>query len=310
MGFKHVMTKFGLSLKKHSPEILSVAGTLMIIGGVTWACKASMDVADKVKETKENIEEIKKSGEDRVITEDQANKAVRKEWIECARVCAIKFAGPAVLIGGGLYCKHRAIKVVNKRLDGTVAALTALESKHNTLVENVKKEYGQEEYERLQYGTESRTVEVRKTDPETGIETASMETFDDVVDIQKVGQFSLVFDHNSSRHYTDEKHNQDYLEAAERIFTERLQRTGVLWLSDVMKELDIRPKNDQEAKLARLIGWSYDPSDKNKDCCVKLRFKRVYDDNTLNFDTGYNPVYILDPNYDMNINQGWFGHVR
>lgn len=310
MGFRHVITKLGLGLKKHSPEILGVAGTLMIVGGVTWACKASMDVADKVKETKENVKEIKKSAEDGVVTEDAAKKAVRKEWIECARVCAIAYAGPAALLAGGLYCKSKAVKIVNKKLEGAIATTTLLQNRYNTLAENVKKEYGQAEFERLQYGTETRTVEVRKTDPETGIETASMETFENVADINKVGKFTLVFDHNSNRHYDDVVHNIEFLETAERIFTERLHRTGVLWLSDVMKELDIRPKNEQEARLARLIGWTYDPSDPTKDCVVRLRFKRVYDESTLNFDTGYNPVFILDPNYDMNINQGWFKHTK
>lgn len=309
MGFRHVMTKLGLGIKKHSPEILGVAGTLMIVGGVTWACKASMDVADKVKETKENVKEIKKSAEDKVITDEAAKKAVRKEWIECARVCAFAYAGPAALLAGGLYCKGKAVKIVNKKLEGAIATTTLLQNRYNTLAENVKKEYGQAEFERLQYGTETRTVEVRKTD-ENGIETAKMETFDDVVDVSKVGKFTLVFDHNSNRHYDDVPHNIDFLNTAERIFTERLHRTGVLWLSDVMKELDIQPKNDQEAKLARLIGWTYDPSDPNKDCVVRLRFRRVYDESTLNYDTGYNPVFILDPNYDMNINQGWFKHTK
>lgn len=310
MSFKHFMTKLGLGLKKHSPEILGVAGTLMIVGGVTWACKASMDVSDKVKETKENVKEIKKSAEDGVVTEDAAKKAVRKEWIECARVCAFAYAGPAVLIGGGIFCKSRAVKIVNKRLDGAIATTALLENRYNTLAENVKKEYGQAEFERLQYGTETRTVEVRKTDPETGIETASMETFENVADINKVGKFTMVFDHNSNRHYDDVVHNIEFLETAERIFTERLQRTGVLWLSDVMKELDIRAKNDYEAKMARMIGWTYDPSDPTKDCVVRLRFRRLYDESSLNYDTGYNPVYILDPNYDMNINQAWFKHTK
>lgn len=309
MGFRHVITKLGLGLKKHSPEILGVAGTLMIVGGVTWACKASMDVADKVKETKENVKEIKKSAEDGVVTQEAAKKSVRKEWIECARVCAIAYAGPAALLAGGLYCKSKAVKIVNKKLEGAIATTTLLQNRYNTLAENVKKEYGQAEFERLQYGTETRTVEVRKTD-ENGIETAHMETFDDVVDVNKVGKFTLIFDHNSNRHYSDVPHNLEFLETAERIFTERLHRTGVLWLSDVMKELDIRPKNEQEARLARLIGWTYDPSDPTKDCVVRLRFKRMYDEGTLNYDTGYNPVFILDPNYDMNINQGWFKHTK
>ena len=36
----------------------------------------------------------------------------------------------------------------------------------------------------------------------------------------------------------------------------------------------------------------------------------MFDGESKNYDTGYNPVYILDPNYDTNINQEWFKYVR
>lgn len=310
MGFKRLITTFGLKVKKHSPEILMAAGTVMVLGGVTWACKSSMDVADKVKETKENIDEIKQSGKDQVITEKEANKRVRKEWVECARVCAVKFVGPAALIGGGIFCTYKAKHIMGKRLDGAAAACALWQNKYNTLAENVKKEYGEKEFERLQYGIETRTAEIVRTDPETGDAVSSTETFDGVVDIGKVGKFTLVFDHNSMCHFTDTLHNEDLLRRSENIFSQRLQRNGILWLSDVMKELDIRPKTPEEATLSRLICWTYDLKDKNKDNCVKLRFKQLYDGSTLNQELGYNPVYILDPNYDTNINQDWFKYIK
>ena len=77
-----------------------------------------------------------------------------------------------------------------------------------------------------------------------------------------------------------------------------------------MKEMDIRPKNKEEAVLSRIICWTYDPSSKDMDCSVNLRAQRLYDGESKNYDTGYNPVYILDPNYDTNINQEWFKYMR
>ena len=310
MGFKRLINKFGLTVRKHSPEILMAAGTVMVLGGVTWACKSSMDVADKVKETKENIDEIKQSAKDEIITQEQSQKAVRKEWVECARVCAVKFTGPAVLIGGGIFCTYKAKHIMGKRLDGVAAAYAALNSKYTTLAENVKKEYGESEFERLQYGTETKTAQISVTDPETGDTISGTEVFDGVVDLNKIGKFTLVFDHNSVCHYKDALHNEDLLTRSEKIFSERLRINGVLWLSDVMRELGITPKTPEEAYMSRIICWTYDLKDKNKDNCVKLRWKRLYDDGTLNSETGYNPVYILDPNYDTNINQDWYKYMK
>ena len=309
MGFRHAITKFGMVIKKNSPAILSVAGSVAIIGGVVWACKAAVDASDDIKGTKQDVAEIKQSIEDGVIEKKEGKKMIFKTRLECARVCAFKFAGPATLIAGGLVMKRHGEKILGKRLDGTAAALTALTNKHNTLVENVKKEYGEAEYKRLQYGMTSETQEVR-VQQENGVETAKMENFDGVVDLNKVGKFTLIFDHNSRWHHSDVLHNENFLISCEQTFTERLRRTGILWLSDVMKEMDIRPKNQDEAVLARYICWTYDPKDKNKDCCVKLRWEQVFDGDSRNFDTGYNPVFLLDPNYDTNINQNWLQFVR
>ena len=310
MGFRHIVTKLGLGLKKYSPEILAGVGTVAVIGGVVWACKSAVDAAEDIKKCKDDVAEIKQSVEDGVIEQKAGKKAIRKARFECARVSAIKFAGPAVLIGGGLACHIKAKSIVGRRLDGVAAAYAALNSRYDILAENVKKEYGEAEYRRLQYGMAEGSAEVKRTNPETGNEVVDSENFDGIIDLSKVGRFTLVFDHNSSRHHTDVLHNESYIKSAERILTERLHRVGVLWLCDVMKEMDIRPKSKEEALLSRVICWTYDPSSKNKDCCVNLRAQRLFDGESKNYDNGYNPVYILDPNYDTNINQEWFKYMR
>lgn len=312
MKFKPILllTNAKLMIRKHSPEILTAVGTVATIGGVIWACKNSVDAADDIKKCKADVKEIKQSVQDGVIEKKYGNKQILKARVECARVCAFKFAGPAVLIGGGIFCQIKAKSIVGKRLDGVAAAYAALNSRYDILAENVKKEYGEAEYRRLQYGMIDDTVEIKNVDPETGSEISHNEKFDDIVDLSKVGRFTLVFDHNSDRHFTDITHNENYLKSVERILTERLHRVGVVWLCDVMKELDIRPKDKGEALLSRLICWTYDPSDKNKDCCIKLRAQRVFDGDSRNYKSGYNPVYILDPNYDTNINEDWFNYMR
>lgn len=309
MGFKKTLKLFGLKIRKHSPEILTVAGTAAIVGGVIWACKSTMDVSDKIKETKGNIEDIKTSIKDKIVGEKQGKKDIRHEWFECARVCAIKYVGPAALIGAGLYCHHKAGRILNKRLDVAAAGYAALNNKYTTLAENVKKEYGEEEFERLQYGLYDSTAEVRKTD-ENGIESAKMENFDKVVDKDKVSKFTMIFDNTSSRHYTDILHNEDLLHRIETEYTRKLHDHGVVWLSDIANDLDIRPKDQETAVKWRNICWVDDPTRKDTDRCVKLRYRRVFDGSSKNYESGYDPVYILDPNYDSTSGSDWFRYAR
>lgn len=310
MGFSKIITKIGLGFKKHSPEILAGVGAVAIVGGVVWACKSAVDSADDIQKCKDDVAEIKQSIKDEVIDEKAGKKAIFNARIECAKSCSVRFVGPIALIGGGLYCQHKSRSIIGKRLDGVAAVLAAERNRYSVLAENVKKEYGEAEFQRLQYGIVDGTAEVRETDETTGIETARMEKFDDVVDLSKIGKFTLTFDHNSSHHYNDVDHNVAYLKRMESVFTETLQRKGILWLSDVMKELDIQPRTKEEALLARVICWTWDTTDENKDCHVDLRFKRVHDSNSRNYDTGFNPVFVLDPNYDTNINEDWYKFMR
>jgi hypothetical protein len=309
MSFKKTFANLGLKVRKHSPEICGFVGTIAVIGGVIWACKATMDCSDKIKETKDNIEDIKTSIKDEVIEEKQGKKDIRGEWIECARVCAIKYAGPAVLLGGGLYLQHKSRKIMGKRLDLAAAGYAALNNKYTTLADNVKKQYGEEEFERLQYGLVDGVTEVRATD-ENGIETSKMQGFDKIVDRDKVGGFTIIFDNQSSRHFTDILHNEDLLRRIETDYTERLHREGVVWLCDILRDLDIRAKDQDTANMWRNICWIDDASRKDTDRCVKLRFTRVFDGNSKNYATGYDPVYILDPNYDSTYKNDWFKYAR
>ena len=73
-----------------------------------------------------------------------------------------------------------------------------------------------------------------------------------------------------------------------------------------MDKLDIHPANEAEAQLWHSICWTYKPGVPGHDNEVKLRWRQVVDPDADQFDIDYNPVYILDPNYDTNMYQKWY----
>ena len=309
MGFKRGLIKFGLALKKHSPKILAVVGTVSTVGGVVWACKSTMDSADDIKKAHNEIEEVKASMDSGAIEIKDGKRAIRSARVECFKCVAPRFIGPVVMIGGGLYSLLKSGMIYAEWLAATSSALKSEHARRELLEENVRREYGQEALERLKYGLYDDTAEIRTTN-DKNVEIGQIEGFNEVLDRSKVGHFTYIFDKRSNRYMSSADHCENYFDTIEKIFTQRLQTNGVLWLWEVLRDLDIKPETPEAAKFAHNVCWIYDPSDKNKDCYVSLRAKRVYDGDSRNFKSGFEPVYIIDPNYDSASTSDWFPFMK
>ena len=305
MSFASVVGKVGLTLRKHSPEILGALGTVAMIGGVVWACKSTMDSAEEIKETQEDIKEIKQAVENEIIDKKEGSKRVWKARIECAKHVGVRYVGPVVLIGGGLFCQYKGKSILNKRLNSLAAAYTALESRYKLLEDNVRRDYGEDELNRLKYGLRSQKGTVKRVDKD-GNEIEVEETVNGIVDLDHVTPFTIIFDSKSGRHHTSKYHCENELLAMEKNLTDYLSIKKVIWLDWAMEQLDIHPQNEQEALLWHSICWVYKPGAEGHDNEVKLRWRQVVNPDATQFDIDYNPVYILDPNYDTNINQKWY----
>ena len=309
MGFKRGLIKFGMAVKKYSPQILAVVGTVSTIGGVLWACKSSVDSAEDIKTTVDEIKEVKASMDSGAIEIKDGKKAIWNARIECAKKVTPRFIGPVTMVGGGLYALLKSGMIYAQWLTVTTTALNSEHNRRELLEENVRREYGQDALERLKYGLYDDNAEIRTTDS-NGIEKAAIQPFNEVIDGSKIGRFTYIFDKTSNRYQPDAAHCENFFVNAERIFTQRLHANGVLWLWEVLRDLDIKPATKEAAAFAHNVCWVYDPSDKNKDCYVNLRAKRVYDGDSRNFSSGFDPVYIIDPNYDSGADSNWFYFMK
>lgn len=305
MNLTGAFSKLGLTIKKHSPEILGAIGIAATVGGVVWACKVSVDAAEEIKSTQKDVEEIKQAVKDDIIDKKEGNKRIWSARVECFKCVGVKFVGPVVLIGGGLYCHTKSRQVLGKRLNGLAAAYTALESRNKLLEDNIRRDYGEEELERLKYGLTGRTGPVKRLDAD-GNEIEREETANCVIDLNNVKPFTIIFDNKSRKHRTSKYHCETYLGSMEKTFTDLLPTKKVIWLDWAMDQLDIHPANEAEALAWHSICWTYKPGAKGNDNVVKFRWKQVVEPDAEQFDIDYNPVYILDPNYDTNINQKWY----
>lgn len=311
MGFRKTLVKTGLMLKKYSPQILAIAGTVSTIAGVVLACKASAESADEIKEAKEAIDEVEEAMETKVNKDEI--KACKKE-IRGLRWRVVKKVGPryilpGVMVVGGVGMLWASKIILTYWLNGATAAYISKEQEYQVLEDAVRREYGEDALERLKLGATEELAEIRTTDP-NGIETARMEAFSDVVDVNKIGLFTLVFDKRSPRYVGDASHDlANIISMQDRVFTPLLKMKGAVNLADVAETLKILPENAEQLVAWRNTWWIYDPSAEDKDCHINLRPRVMYDRNDKNYKNGFGAVIVMDPNYDLVVTNGDYSQV-
>ena len=298
MGFRKTLYRIGAGIKKYSPQILAAAGTVSTIAGVLLACKASADSVEDIKEAHEEIDQIKDSMEKKAIEVKDGKKAIRMTKWKCVKKVGPRYLLAAGFVAGGLGALHASRKIVTYWLNGTTAYAISLENKYQALEDSVRREYGEEALYKLKYGVFDGNAEIRTTD-DKNVEIASIQPFDDLVDVDRAEMFALIFDKSSNRHQTDWDHCLAFLNSAETTFTQMLHTNRVLNLyNDICKNLDIRPKDDKQLGIWMNTWWIYKPEDSEKDCYVSLRPRLLHDGNSKNTKTGFDPVILLDPNWD------------
>ena len=311
MGFRKAMVKTGLFIKKYSPTILAVVGTVSTIAGVVLACKASAESADDISQAAEEVAEIKESMKSKENKDEI--KECKKE-IRGIRWRVIKKVGPKylvafVMIGGGVTMLWISKLILSYWLNGTSAAYIALENKYQTLEDSVRREYGEDALERLKLGATDEIVEVRHTDT-NGIETAAMEAFGGGVDLDQVSLFRPVFDKRSQRFVGDADHDlATIIDYQNQIFSPLLHSLGAVSMDKIMEILRIPPENKEQLLAWRSTWWIDDPTKNDKDCHIDLRPRVVRDRRSKNYENGYDTVIVMDPNYDLVVTNGDYSEV-
>ena len=193
MGIKGAWLKATLKVRKHSPEILGAVGIVATVVGVVWACKATVDSADDIRDCQEEVNEIKELVEQEQFSKKEGTKRIVAARVNCVKKVGVKYVGPVAVVGLGLFCQYKGRSILGKRLNSLAAAYTALESRYKLLEDNIRRDYGEEELNRLKYGLRSQKGIVRRAD-DVGNDRDCEEVVNGVVDLDNVKPFTIIFD--------------------------------------------------------------------------------------------------------------------
>ena len=281
-------------VKKHSPEILMVAGIAGTVVGTVLACKATTKVSEIIEEKNKAVNDVHTCLEDKEIeyTEEDSKKDLTIIYAQTG-VKLFKLYAPAIgvmtLSFASIIAGH---KVLKKRNVAIAAAYAAIDKGFKQYRKNVIEEFGEDVDQQMRFGLKSKEVKKKGKDGKTVKET---EYYIDPEGnpLDNISEYARFFDAASENFAKDPEYNMMFLRRQQDYANEMLKARGHLFLNEVYDLLDI-----PRSKAGQVVGWVYDKNGNTKgDNYVDFGLYRN-DQGTRRFVNGLEYNILLDFNVD------------
>ena len=288
-----VTSKAVMKLKKHSPEILVVAGIAGTVVSAVLACKATTKVAEILDETKGTLDTIHEGMETGAINgQEYTNEDGKKDTVVVYAQTGMKLAklyGPAIILGTlSITSILASNNILRKRNVALGAAYAAINKSFKEYRGRVIERFGEQVDTELKYGIKAKKFEEIEVDPETGKEKKVKKTVM-VADPNLQSDYAVYFDSKSRSYETNPDYNRMFLKAQQAFANDKLQTRGHLFLNEVLDDLDL-----PRTPAGQIVGWTKD----GPDGYVNFRIVEVERETE---DGRHEPALLLDFNVEGNI---------
>lgn len=288
-----VASKAVMKLKKHSPEILVVAGIAGTVVSAVLACKATTKVAEILDETKGTLDTIHEGMETGAINgQEYTTEDGKKDTVVVYAQTGMKLAklyAPAIILGTlSITSILASNNILRKRNVALGAAYAAIDKSFKEYRGRVIERFGEQVDTELKYGIKAKKFEEIEVDPETGKEKKVKKTVM-VADPNLQSDYAVYFDSKSRNYETNPDYNRMFLKAQQAFANDKLQTRGHLFLNEVLDDLDL-----PRTPAGQIIGWTKD----GPDGYVNFRIVEVERETE---DGRHEPALLLDFNVEGNI---------
>lgn len=289
--------KAGLQLKKHSPEILMVAGIVGTVASTVLACKATTKVNDIINEKNNNVNNVHVCLEDEDVhyTVEDSKKDLTIIYTQTG-VKLVKLYAPAVALGAlsiaSIVSGHRILK---KRNIALAAAYTVVDKGFKDYRKRVVERFGEELDKELRYNIKAQEVEVEVTDEEGNkkVEKQIVNVATAFGAAAGLSEYARCFDEACAGWTKDAEYNLMYLRKQQDWFNELLKSRGHVFLNEVYDALGF-----PRSKAGQAVGWIYDEKKPVGDNYIDFGIYNINSEANRNFVNGYERSIWLDFNVD------------
>lgn len=288
-----VASKTVMKLKKHSPEILVVAGIAGTVVSAVLACKATTKVAEILDETKGTLDTIHEGMETGAINgQEYTTEDGKKDTVVVYAQTGMKLAklyGSAIILGTlSITSILASNNILRKRNVALGAAYAAIDKSFKEYRGRVIERFGEQVDTELKYDIKAKKFEEIEVDPETGKEKKVKKTVM-VADPNLQSDYAVYFDSKSRNYETNPDYNRMFLKAQQAFANDKLQTRGHLFLNEVLDDLDL-----PRTPAGQIVGWTKD----GPDGYVNFRIVEVERETE---DGRHEPALLLDFNVEGNI---------
>lgn len=287
--------KAQLTVRKHSPEILMVAGVIGTVAGAVMACKETLELEDVLDECKQEKMELE---EQYAMCEEYSEDALKKDKVkltikQAAKI--VKLYAPSVIMEatsiGVIFASN---DIMRKRNASMAAAYATLNSMYKRYRQNVIESYGEEVDKDMRFGVKHEKVtEIDEDGNKVKIDARIVDLDNTALAISDYSRFFQAgckgFDASSGRY------NLLYLKGIQAMFNNKLIADGYVMLNDVYRELgfDTIPEGWS-------IGWVYDEENPIGDNYIDFGLYEARNKNQRAVND-WEPVILMDFNVDGNL---------
>lgn len=291
--------KIGFQLKKHSPEILVVAGVVGAVTSAVMACKATTKVHDILEDTKTKVDQVHEVLANDDIPEEKYSVEDSKKDLAIIYTQTgfkfIKLYGPSVALGVlSITAILTSNNILRKRNLALAAAYTTIDRSFKEYRSRVVERFGKDLDHELKYNIKAKEIEETVTN-EDGTEATETKTVD-VANPTEYSDYARFFDEACSGWTKDPELNLMFLKRQQSYANDLLQRRGYLFLNEVYDMLGI-----PRTKAGQVVGWVYDENCPVGDNYVDFGIYDIHREKCRDFVNGYERTILLDFNPDGNI---------
>lgn len=291
--------KAGFQLKKHSPEILVVAGVVGTVVSAVMACKATTKVSTIMDKTKTDIDTIHEYMDSpeyaHVYSEEDSKKDLAIVYAKTGLELA-KLYGPSVILGTASITSILAgHNILRKRNLALAAAYQVVDTGFKQYRGRVVERLGEQMDKELQYDIRAKEIEETVVDKK-GKEKTVTKTIEVANPVAAQSPYTVCFDETCSGWQRDAEANKFFLLRQQDYANEKLKARGYLFLNEVYDMIGAR-----RTKAGQVVGWVYDESNPIGDNYVDFGVFDIHSEASRNFVNGLEKSIWLSFNVDGDI---------
>lgn len=296
------VNKIGFKFKKHSPEILIVAGVVGTVASVVMACKATLKVNEVIDEAKETVEKIhegveqhKKTADGQEYTQEMANQDLLVTYVQTGWKF-VKLYGPAVALGAvSMGCMIGSNQILRKRNVALAAAFTAVDNSFKEYRGRVVERFGKNLDYELLHNIQAKEVEEVVGVDEEGNEVVEKKTVH-VANPTTPSIYSVFFDAGNVGWTKNAELNKVFLIQQQEAANYRLRKQGVLTLNEVYDMIGA-----PRTAAGQIAGWVFTEDGTAGDDYVDFGLTNPYNENARDFMNLREKVFLLEFNCIGNV---------